>query len=425
MQIKWFLYFFIFIFVLLIQPIETPKFFKNHVKLNRRVLSIILSALSVLIVVFLISYLDGQNIYSKIFRDNALMMNLNGYLLNNDLLIATLALIFSILTLIINHRNQQKSASREQITHMLTELNKKINEVSSEKINQLLEKYQEIKVSSDFNYRFYYELYNDYVQKNNKAIQEKINTLKNPLEKNVFKRYFPEKNDREKNKIFFSYLIFFKLLPIKIDSNDIPTTYRRRNDITYKEGKLIEESTILTEINKNLLSQRKGQGNNSKYSYKMLRDLFNEIGSQNEYMEIEELFRFVHRVVKIINSSILSEKEKTNFLGMLRANISNNLLTLMYYNCTYTQKGIGLGIQLAGTNFFGEKKDFQIKKYEISFSQHIPHNLLHFKIIDFHIIINVYSDCSIYPGTLSFKKFLSKIDTQISKTHLPLKNLKR
>lgn len=101
----------------------------------------------------------------------------------------------------------------------------------------------------------------------------------------------------------------------------------------------------------------------------------------HEYSNIGHFFRHSYRIIKLINKYYPENEEKrSEFLGILRAYYSEDILLALYYNCTYTIKGKGMGYQLLKSNFFGDKKDMD------------NHDLLHFrkeKLILADIDVNV------------------------------------
>lgn len=59
----------------------------------------------------------------------------------------------------------------------------------------------------------------------------------------------------------------------------------------------------------------------------------------------------------------------------------------------FSDKGLGLGLQLVGTSFFGDRDDVIYNKHNVAiFSQHMPTNLLIFKRQDLKIINDIFSD---------------------------------
>lgn len=87
-------------------------------------------------------------------------------------------------------------------------------------------------------------------------------------------------------------------------------------------------------------------------------DVFRIINSifEKSYTETGHFFRHTHRIIKMINE-IKNDKVKKNFLGILRAQYSENIILAIYFNSVFTEKGIGLGFQLINSDFFVDKND--------------------------------------------------------------------
>jgi len=104
-----------------------------------------------------------------------------------------------------------------------------------------------------------------------------------------------------------------------------------------------------------------------------------------------DFFRLFHRAIKMINDSNIKDKDK--YYGILRAMLPDYLVIYIYYNCVYTSRGLGLGVQLIGTSFFGDENDFTFHdKGDLpKFTQHIPIKYLVFKRQDPKVMIKLFS----------------------------------
>ena len=104
-----------------------------------------------------------------------------------------------------------------------------------------------------------------------------------------------------------------------------------------------------------------------------------------------DFFRLFHRAIKLINDSNIKDKDK--YYGILRAMLPDYLVIYIYYNCVFTSRGLGLGVQLIGTSFFGDENDFTFnEKGDLpKFTQHIPIKYLVFKRQDPKIMIELFS----------------------------------
>ena len=75
------------------------------------------------------------------------------------------------------------------------------------------------------------------------------------------------------------------------------------------------------------------------------------------YDEVGHYFRIFHRVIKYVNINVKDRETKKNYIGILRALLSETEMLVIFYNSFYTDKGYGLGQHLLYTSFFGEPKD--------------------------------------------------------------------
>ena len=78
------------------------------------------------------------------------------------------------------------------------------------------------------------------------------------------------------------------------------------------------------------------------------------------YDEVGNYFRIFHRVIKYVNRNVEKMETKRNYIGILRALLSETEMLVIFYNSFYTDKGSGLGKQLLDTSFFGDKKDLPL-----------------------------------------------------------------
>lgn len=124
------------------------------------------------------------------------------------------------------------------------------------------------------------------------------------------------------------------------------------------------------------------------------------------YPQLGHFFRHTHRIIKLINKYYPDNKTKRNeFLGILRAYYSEDLLLVLYYNSTFTYKGSGLGVQLMYSDFFGNVSDFE--KDDL---MHFRKDLLIFEDIDIQILKEVYSSFEVEEFKYINQNELSEID---------------
>lgn len=88
---------------------------------------------------------------------------------------------------------------------------------------------------------------------------------------------------------------------------------------------------------------------NYLHTYANINYIFNKPVFTNTSM----LCRLIHRTVKLINSMDISIDEKFYYFGLVRSLLSDRILMLVFYNATYSFRGIGLAKQLMGSCFFG------------------------------------------------------------------------
>ncbi|MCP3032633.1 putative phage abortive infection protein [Halobacillus sp. A1] len=73
---------------------------------------------------------------------------------------------------------------------------------------------------------------------------------------------------------------------------------------------------------------------------------------QNNNPSLGHYFRNMYRIIKIIQSSSLSESEKQEYRGIFRAQLSSAELYLLFYNVVYSTNGEQFFEVLKGTDFF-------------------------------------------------------------------------
>jgi len=103
--------------------------------------------------------------------------------------------------------------------------------------------------------------------------------------------------------------------------------------------------------------------NATKYSY--IKNICSE-EFEEQYYKLGHFYRHIHRIIKTINHADNYIDPKI-FLGILRAQLSEKIIISLYYNCIYTEKGYGMGLQLIKTDFFGTHDDFS-SDYALHFS---------------------------------------------------------
>ncbi|MGP9043898.1 putative phage abortive infection protein [Cytobacillus kochii] len=131
--------------------------------------------------------------------------------------------------------------------------------------------------------------------------------------------------------------------------------------------------------------------NISEVVYESYRSL-NEFPLTSVYMKfngnfnkIGPFFRCFHRVIKIINEAyeegMINHKEYKGFIGILRTQFNSSELEFILYNSVLLHRGLGLGIELIGTNFFGNKSDILINQH-LEYQKYFEQELLQMFIDD-------------------------------------------
>lgn len=187
-------------------------------------------------------------------------------------------------------------------------------------------------------------------------------------------------------------------------SNKLKTSSISSNNFKYKEI-----SDYFTDPNfwdKLIVNQKEIDNIYSDIKYDEAFEIINDI-YRLEYYKLGHYFKHFHRIVKLINSKTKFNKNLKNELtGILRSQLPERVLTLIFYNATYTSRGHGLGYIMQGLCFWGDKDDFVNEgNKEIT---HISSTSLIFKH-DKNIMINVYGDQKHLKRKISKEEFEEKI----------------
>ena len=149
----------------------------------------------------------------------------------------------------------------------------------------------------------------------------------------------------------------------------------------------------------------------SKLDFEDLFKIMNE-AFITYYDEYGAFFRHCHRIIKYILENISDQNIAQNLLGMLRANLSEEMLLLLFYNSCFTNAGLGLGIKLQKLNFFADKNDLVDKTMHFNSSRTlIPKNGT--KSVEYDIIQNFFikDNNKIYATNDDFKKEIKRTYT--------------
>ncbi|WKF72362.1 putative phage abortive infection protein [Lactococcus lactis] len=85
------------------------------------------------------------------------------------------------------------------------------------------------------------------------------------------------------------------------------------------------------------------------------------------YFELSSYFKVLHRIMKTLNKKledeVIDNEAYKNYIGILRAQISSEELVIILINSLYGRRGLGLGIELVGSDLFGDKRDFELEQH--------------------------------------------------------------
>ncbi|MDT2864342.1 putative phage abortive infection protein [Vagococcus carniphilus] len=187
-------------------------------------------------------------------------------------------------------------------------------------------------------------------------------------------------------------------MPKKYEKTDIFTDY------LIKEKLFLFDMLIIYQYEDNVM--------NTPVTYTELQTYL-ELFFLENYNELGHYFRNFHRILKYLNDNFSDDKKEfNNYIGILRAQLSEEQMLLIYYNATYSKRGMGLCRQLLGSNFFGDTQDFGIdktvsKNYKGLFykdPQHIRRRSFLFPQEDIHIMKTIYSDSLDKSSMINLKK---------------------
>ncbi|KAA0956136.1 hypothetical protein FQ085_14935 [Planococcus sp. ANT_H30] len=144
----------------------------------------------------------------------------------------------------------------------------------------------------------------------------------------------------------------------------------------YSKTILNRNRNILTEL---IQENSKQDFNDSFITYD---DVYRVCDStfDGQYPKLGHFFRTTHRTIKLINQHFSNDiEEHRQHIGLLRAQIPDEIAVLLFYNAFYSERGLGMGIEMISSNFFGDLHDFKFDKskmpiYKLKSSQHFQTN---------------------------------------------------
>ena len=200
----------------------------------------------------------------------------------------------------------------------------KKNQEESEKLN-----------NSDSANREFYSLLDLFKKEQNKSETIKAISFlyKNAINDKNGKSFINDYNIDIGNGLNFSFNLF--------ESTEFfPITIQRHEYKKYKDKDLTKEQKVELVISR------------------QFDDVYNKMSSY---------FKIFHRILKSLNKRFdekkLDESDYKNYIGILRTQLSSEELVVILINSLYVKRGLGLGIELIGTNLFGDEKDFKINQH--------------------------------------------------------------
>ncbi|MBD1223283.1 putative phage abortive infection protein [Virgibacillus halodenitrificans] len=123
--------------------------------------------------------------------------------------------------------------------------------------------------------------------------------------------------------------------------------------------------------------------------YDIVKDRYNTLNEfpyetvylkySSQFKEISPFFRCFHRILKNLNeayeSGTISHKEYKGYISILRTQFKPSELEFILYNSVIMHRGTGLGIELIGTSFFGDKSDVLINQH-LDYQKYFKNELL-------------------------------------------------
>lgn len=380
-----------------------------------------------MILLFLFSLVDYCNFPSKHFQNNNIINQLSTFYklkLKSSDVIALSALSFTLFTSIRNNLNDKKRREEDIIASTFFQL----QDIIVERSKSITEEYTLTLIN---------QIKNSFTSKDKTNLIFAHNTYKlmTILKDEQSKIYLAEiKNTNtdlfnrlniliaEDNKERFYCFLLNKHIKKSLNVN-APIQRKKTFELTYEEFSIFKNSNFFKYIKK-----KYNETNFLKESitYEHAFDIVNNILSSQTNIKNSDFFRILHRAIKLINDSNIEDKDK--YYGILRASLPDYLLIYTYYNSLFSDKGLGLGLQLVGTSFFGDRDDVIYNKHNVAiFSQHMPTNLLIFKRQDLKVINDIFSDENSIEDISSLKESASvtfqKNSTQSVKSfnHKPIK----
>lgn len=425
----------------------------NNTKLNAAfvaIFNLIIAIVALYLLVFLYSTIFNLVIY--FWGDTNNMLSING---SADTFANLLTILTIISAIILTNNKSEKSKDKENLTKLIKS-NIKLNNNLAENIDKISTKLDnnDKLISDNLNSRIegqYTTLILGLIKDNHEIfndvhidIENLVNTIQIKLGENYGAfiylsdvklddskketiiqnlRQLADKESKKKDLIkvinriikeinvknyeMISSLYLFKNKKLGEDPetySDIKAFYLTNN---FSEKEFIQElyDAIFTSDITDIFSKKFDGFDNyykehsNKYAY--IKNICSE-EFEDKYHKLGHFYRHIHRIIKTIHQAENSIDSNV-FVGILRAQLSEKIIISLYYNCIYTEKGYGMGLQLLNTDFFGTVDDF-----DNTYSLHFSTNYLLNKNVDIKLIKKLF--CSENATNIdNFEEYSTKI----------------
>lgn len=159
---------------------------------------------------------------------------------------------------------------------------------------------------------------------------------------------------------------FYKLLDIFL---------KRQQEILDQRASTDDFTDILNKIDANFTSMVQGISNSKIFentpeklskSEMGIVDVFNDY-YEEKYTQFGAYFKSLHRIMKVINNAleqnVIDLDTYKMYRGILTSQLSDKEFKVILYNSLFIRRGNGLGIELIGSDFFGDTKDLSSNQH--------------------------------------------------------------
>lgn len=167
------------------------------------------------------------------------------------------------------------------------------------------------------------------------------------------------------SKDFYNLLNLFIKIQGKIDKSDYEKLESNiKNKISMITKNLGYRNSENSEsIEKDLIDEHASDFNTELNEYiKTINNYF--VG---EYDKFGSYLKVFHRIVKLLNSKYesneISYQDYRMYVGILRSQLENYEFYIIFINSLFTNRGIGMGVELLKTSFFGDELDIELNQH--------------------------------------------------------------